>query len=75
LSRPVNRISPVPAAIAPLARAGACALMDVRCALSALNSLRDGTVWRVMRVELDVTGTASLPHELVDPSFASCRSA
>lgn len=37
--------------------------------LTALNKLRDGTVWRVMRVELDVTGTASLPHELVDPIF------
>lgn len=36
---------------------------------SALDRLRDGTAWRVMRIELDVSGTASLPHELVDPIF------
>lgn len=34
--------------------------------LSALNNLRDGTAWHALRVELDVTGSASVPHELVD---------
>jgi signal transduction histidine kinase len=37
--------------------------------VTALNRLRDGLVWRVMRVELDLTDSASLPHALVDPIF------